>query len=130
MKKILRLCFFIFLPLLGCSSCASRQGDDPGALAFHQFPVVYAACSGSEGKTVILGVTAGYREKESLTKELTGKEPALLTEITSFASSLSADDLRNISRYEKLRLDLRDRLNGRLSRGKIEKVLFRKIEIR
>ena len=132
MKKLLVLYLFFCTVFCGCSSCGQKNASDgaAGTVVYHQFPTVHSPLSSDPKKEIVLGATAVYFEKESLKQELAQKEEIFKQVISRFGGTLSESDLRDVGRYEQARSSLRDLINKELRKGRIEKILFRTIEIR
>ena len=113
-------------------SCGNKPGGTipTGELVFHPLKQVNSPSRIYPSSETVLGVTLGFAETAALRKEILEKDAAICSVISDFATGILKEDLTDVQRYEKMRESLRLKINAKLTRGSISKVLFRTIEIR
>jgi len=127
-------CLFICAAILmlcvtGCKTAVPPGGGgSAGPMVYYNFPAVIAERPDKTPKTVILKISAGYYDSTAFADEIKAKDAMLKTVIAEFGKSIDAVHLSDFSQYNDAHEKLKDMMNAKLEKGKIEKILFRKIE--
>lgn len=125
------MALFILLSgaVLGCGG-KNISGEMSETVVFYDLPEIHVPRTADPSSETVLRISIGFPESTSLRQEIELKEADLKQTIAVFGSGMEKEDLTDVNRYEKLRQKIQEKLNGRLSRGGIVKVLFRKIDIK
>jgi hypothetical protein len=125
-------CFLIAgftVPIVTLLSCKSTvkvkeitEAKAEEAVTHHFSPV---RCSRKEGD-IVISVSVVYRGQDK-GSELTERSEELIGIIRSFGSSISDNDLTDLSRYQGSHEKLKIMFNKILKNGKVETVVFRSI---
>jgi hypothetical protein len=113
-------------------SCGNKPDGTvaQGELVFHTLKQVHSPSRVYPPSEAVLGVTLGFYETAALRKEILEKDADICTVVSDFGAGILKEDLTDVQRYEKMRESLRLKINAKLIRGSISRVLFRTIEIR
>ena len=136
MKKIVcSVCAVFFVISLGCSKTVIKtvNPDSYGSVTvremiYYNFPTVRAERPDKTPRNIIIKVTAGYYDNKPLADELIQKDDALKTIIVDFGASIDAGHFSDSSLYNDAHKQLRDMLNAKLEKGKIDTIIFKKLE--
>ena len=132
MKQWVSVIFFPIVCSFAVYGCSGKNltVNPAEPVVFYDLPEIHVLREADPSSEASLSVTIGFVEQLSLRREIELKEPELKKIISRFGSRIGREDLTDVERYEKLRSQLKEQLNGELFRGGIVKVLFRKIDIK